>query len=149
MLKADRIRTEEDLSFYMNEVGEAGQIVVIADVGTGVAMDDVDQTVEITDTVANARVGGVLMQDVVNKDLTKTHINFHNGEVQVGGKVTVVRKGQVTTDQVSGSEITAPGPAYLAAGGTLSSTQASDAPKVGDFLTAQDADGFVRVSLSL
>lgn len=147
-LKPDRIRTEEDLSFYMNEVGEAGQVVVIADVGTGAAMDDVDQTVEITATVANADVAGILMQDVVDIDLTKHHLNRHDGSVQKGGKVTVLRRGQITTDKIDNT-VTAAGPAYLAAGGLLSTTQASNAPQVGYFVSAQDADGFVRVSVSL
>lgn len=149
MLKEDRIVTEQNLGFYMNVVGEAGQVVAVSGVGLGAEMDSVDQEVAITATLAFAVVGGILMQDVVNKDLTKTQPNFHNGEVQVGGKVTLLRRGELVTDQVSGTAITVAGPAYLAAGGTLSSTQALNAPRVGTFLSAQDADGFVRVSVSL
>ena len=148
MLKPNRIVTEQDLSFYMDEVAEAGIAAVVKSVGTGVSMDDVDHQVEVSSTVANKVVAGFLMQDVVDKDLTKHHLNFHNGEVNKGSKVTLLTKGQITTDQVDGA-VTASGPAYLAANGKVSATQATNAPRVGTFLTAKDDDGFVRLSVSL
>ena len=43
------------------------------------------------------------MNDVVNKDLTRTHLNQYKDEVQKGGKVTVMTRGWVVTSNVTGS----------------------------------------------
>ena len=46
---------------------------------------------------------GLLLNDVVNLDLTRQHINYAKDEVQQGSKVLLLRVGTVTTDQISGS----------------------------------------------
>jgi hypothetical protein len=60
---------------------------------------------------SGAKPVGVLLNDVVNLDLTRQHINWHKDEVQQGGKVTLLQVGQVTTDSVTGA-IAAGEPAY-------------------------------------
>ena len=67
---------------------------------------------EVGDT--NSRPVGILLNDVVDKDLTRTHLNQHKDEVQKGGKVTVLRKGYVVTDQIDSNVTVAAGErAYL------------------------------------
>ena len=46
---------------------------------------------------------GVLLNDMVNLDLTRQHLNQHKDEVQKGGKITILRKGYVVTDAISGT----------------------------------------------
>jgi hypothetical protein len=91
---------------------------------------------------------GVLLNDVVDIDLTRQHINFHKDEVSLGSKVALLRVGQVTTDDVSGTP-TAGDAAYTANSGQLSASQATGTVKVGTFLSSKDADGFAKVAINI
>ena len=71
------------------------------------------------------------MNDVVNKDLTRTHLNQHKDEVQKGGKVTILRKGYVVTNAVTGTP-TAGGAAY-ASPATAGNVDTSGTYQIGRF----------------
>lgn len=145
-LKPDRIEHLTDISFFMNTTAERGGVASFVTGGVGVAMDDADAIVEYT-TSCSGVPAGVLLNDVVNYDLTRQHINWHKDEVQVGGKVTLLRIGQVTTDLVDGDPI-AGDAAYVGPSGTISVDCAS-ATKIGTFLSSKDADGFAKVSVNI
>ena len=147
-LKPDRIELLTDISFFMNTTAERGGVVSAVTMGSGVSMDDANAVVAYAAVASGARPVGVLLNDVVNLDLTRQHINWHKDEVQVGGKVTVLRHGQVTTNLVAGTP-TAGADAYVANSGYISTVQAAGAVKVGQFLSAVDADGYAKVSVNL
>lgn len=132
----------------MNTTATRGGVVSATSAGSGVSMDDANAVVAYAANPSGAKPVGVLLNDVVDIDLTRQHINWHKDEVQKGGKVTVLRQGQVTTNLVAGSP-TAGADAYVAASGYLSTTQAAGAVKVGQFLSAVDADGYAKVSVNL
>ena len=100
-LKPDRIEAYTDISFFMNEVGDRGGVVVHSTSGSGVSMDDPNAVVEYAASPSGKSPAGLLLNDVVNLDLTRQHINWHKDEVQVGSKVTLLRQGQVTTNVVA------------------------------------------------
>ncbi len=145
-LKPDRIEHLTDISFFMNTTAERGGVVSFVSGGVGAAMDDADAVVEYA--VANTGApAGVLLNDVVNLDLTRQHINWHKDEVQIGGKVTLLRVGQVTTDLVDGT----PGAgdaAYVGPSGLIS-TSSSGATQIGTFLSSVDSDGYAKVSVNI
>ena len=115
-LKPDRIESLTDISFFMNTTAERGGVVSVVTGGSGVSMDDASAVVGYVAGASSALPMGVLLNDVVNLDLTRQHINWHKDEVQVGGKVTVLRQGQVTTDYlVAGSAPAAGSGAYVGA----------------------------------
>jgi hypothetical protein len=148
-LKPDRIEARTDISFFMNTVAERGGVASVVTGGAGVAMDDANAVVGYASAVSGALPVGVLMNDVVNIDLTRQHINWYKDEVQVGGKVTLLRQGQVTTNMVvSGNTPTAGVGAYVGANGLLS-TSSTNAVKVGTFLGSKDADGYVKVDINI
>lgn len=150
-LKPDRIEAYTDISFFMNETGERGGIVVhsVATTGVGVSMDDPNAVVEYAADQSGTVPAGLLLNDVVNLDLTRQHINWHKDEVQVGSKVTLLRQGQVTTNVVdSGLDISAGADAYYGADGVLT-TDSTDSVKVGRFLSDYDADGYVKVDINI
>lgn len=147
-LKPDRVELLTDISFFMNTTATRGGVVSATSAGSGVSMDDANAVVAYAANPSGAKPVGVLLNDVVDIDLTRQHINWHKDEVQKGGKVTVLRQGQVTTNLVAGSP-TAGADAYVAASGYLSTTQAAGAVKVGQFLSAVDADGYAKVSVNL
>ena len=106
-LRPDREIIFEDISFFMNETGERGVVVVYdtSVTASGSAMDDANAKVK-TPGVGNASgslPAGVLMNDVVNLDLTRQHINQHKEEVQINNKVTLLKEGWIVTNKVSGT----------------------------------------------
>lgn len=146
-LKPDRIEHLTDISFFMNTVAERGGVVSFVTSGVGVSMDDANAVVAYAPAASGSVPAGVLLNDVVNLDLTRQHINWHKDEVQVGGKVTLLRVGQVTTDLVTGNPEAGDG-AYVGPSGTISTTS-TNAVKIGTFLSGKDADGYAKVSVNI
>ena len=103
-LKSDRYELQTDISFFYNDgTATRGGVVVHDTYGSGAAMDQ-GVAVVAAETADSASVpAGILLNDVVNKDLTRTHLNQHKDEVQKGGKVTVLRKGYVVTNAIESS----------------------------------------------
>jgi hypothetical protein len=146
-LKADRIEALSDISFFMNTVAERGGVVSVVTAGSGVSMDDANAVVRYAPTVSGSKPLGILLNDVVNYDLTRQHINWHKDEVQVGGKVALLRQGQVTTNMVTGSP-TAGADAYVGVSGLVGTTS-TNSVKIGQFLSSADADGYVKLSVNI
>jgi hypothetical protein len=155
-LKPDRIEAYTDISFFCNDsTAERGVIAVHSTGGSGVAMDDA--LAVVTTVVANpsgTQPAGLLLNDVVNLDLTRQHINWHRDEVQTGSKVTLLRQGQVTTNSVvSGVTPTIGQDAYYGVNGQLTNVSTaggtSSGVKVGRFLSLKDSDGYVKVDINI
>lgn len=148
-LKPDRIENVTDISFFMNSVAERGGVVSVVTGGSGVSMDDGAAVVAYAVSPSGAKPLGVLLNDVVNLDLTRQHINWHKDEMQIGGKVTLLRQGQVTTDMlVPGVTPTAGVDAYVGASGLIG-TSSTNSTKVGQFLSSKDSDGYAKVSVNI
>jgi hypothetical protein len=146
-LKPDRIELLTDVSFFMNSTAERGGVACVTTGGSGISMDDANAVVAYAATVSGSKPVGVLLNDVVNIDLTRQHINWHKDEVQLGGKVTLLRNGQVTTNRVTGSPA-AGVDAYVGVSGLIG-TSSTNSVKIGQFLSAVDADGYAKVSVNL
>ena len=156
-LKPDRVEAYTDISFFMNETGERGGIVVHSTAGSGSAMDDANAVVEYAADQSGTYPAGLLLCDVVDLDLTRQHINWHKDEVQKGGKVTILRKGYVVTNAIEGSTTSLAGrPAFLAHSGNVSQSAIAEGdsfkdmvPIVGRFLSGVDEDGYAKVEIDL
>lgn len=146
-LKPDRIELLTDVSFFMNTTAERGGVVSVVTGGSGVSMDDAGAVVAYASVASGSKPVGVLLNDVVNIDLTRQHINWHKDEVQLGGKVTLLRQGQVTTNKVTGSPA-AGVDAYVGASG-LVGTSSTNAVKIGQFLSTTDSDGYAKLSVNI
>jgi hypothetical protein len=157
-LKPDRIETQTDVSFFMNNATSStivrGGVASVSTGGTGAAMDDASAVVAYATATSGAKPVGVLLNDVVNIDLTRQHINWHKDEVQGGGKVTLLQVGQVTTDKVTGT-VAAGDSAYVGASGLFSASAPADGTtedenyRVGRFLSSRDSDGYVKVAVNI
>ena len=152
-LKPDRIELLTDVSFFManatSSTIERGGVASVDTTGSGVAMDDANAVVKYHATASEAKPVGILLNDVVNIDLTRQHINWHKDEVQGGGKVTLLSQGQVTTDMiVTGNAPAAGSGAYVGADGKLT-TDSSAGEQVGTFLSQKDSDGYAKVSVNI
>ena len=152
-LKSDRYELQTDISFFYNEgVATRGGVVVHDTAGSGAAMDQGVNLVKYVAVTAASRPVGILLNDVVNKDLTRTHLNQHKDEVQKGGKVTVLRKGYVVTSNITGTPA-AGDPAYachVTAGNVRpDSPGSSGVLQVGRFMSTKDEDGYAKVEVNL
>jgi len=157
-LKADRYELQTDISFFYNAgTVTRGGVVVHGTAGSGAAMDQGVNLVEYKAAVAEGSVPvGILLNDVLNKDLTRTHLNQHKDEVQKGGKVTVLRKGYVVTNNIQGTP-SAGDIAYVHNNGNISngasiavaSLAASGNLAIGRFMTSKDEDDYCKVEINL
>ena len=156
-LKSDRNEEQTDISFFMYEVATRGGVASINTVGSGAAMDQGGALVTYAALPSGKIPVGLLVNDMVNIDLTRQHINQHKDEVQKGGKVTLLRKGYVVTNNIEGTTPTAGAPAYVAHSGNLSiadlsndDTDADGSTRiVGRFLSTVDEDGYAKVYIDL
>lgn len=162
-LKADRYELQTDISFFYNAgtATRGGVVVHDTTAGSGAAMDQGANLVKYAAATSATVPVGLLLNDVVNKDLTRTHLNQYKDEVQKGGKVTVLRKGYVVTNNITATGIApaasgtglAGQPAYAChvnAGNVRpDSPGSSGVLLVGRFLTSRDADGYAKVEVNL
>jgi len=159
-LKSDRHELQTDISFFMNEVKNRGHVVCHSGTGaSGAAMDNSSALVTIAANPSGKIPVGLLLNDMVNIDQTRQHINWHKDEVQKGGKVTLLRKGWVVTDVLYASLSPAVGDiAYLSHSGLLhdqpvaaddNAVSRSANLIVGRFMSKVDEDGYAKVEISL
>ena len=146
-LKSDRYELQTDISFFYNDGTATRGCAVVHDTtaGSGAAMD---QGVNLVKKATSGNPVGILLNDVVNKDLTRTHLNQHKDEVQKGGKVTVLRKGYVVTNAVDGSPVAGSG-AYLSGSVAGNISMVVSGTKIGAFLSSKDEDGYCKVEVNL
>jgi hypothetical protein len=155
-LKSDRYEAQTDISFFYNAgtATRGGVVVLDAAAASGAALDQGVNLVRYKQATATDVPVGVLLNDVVDKDLTRTHLNWFKDEVQKGGKVTVLTQGWVLTSNITGS----PTPGQVAyadsvtAGNiatTASNAQASGNLAIGRFMSNKDADGYAKVFVNL
>lgn len=160
-LKSDRYELQTDISFFYNAGAATRGGVVMHDTtaGSGAAMDQGVNLVRYASGTSATIPVGVLLNDVVNKDLTRTHLNQYKDEVQNGGKVTVLRKGYVVTNNITATGL-APAasgffgyPAFachINPGNVRPDSPASSGHLVvGRFLSTRDEDGYAKVEINL
>lgn len=145
-LKSDRFELQTDISFFYNDgVATRGGVVCHdTTAGSGAAMD---QGVNLVKYSTSGVPVGILLNDVVNKDLTRTHLNQHKDEVQKGGKVTVLRKGYVVTSNITGAP--SAGDEAYASEVNAGNIATSGTYVIGRFLSSQDEDGYAKVEVNL
>jgi hypothetical protein len=152
-LKADRNELDVDISFFMNETAEKGQLVAYSTAGSGAAMDQAGALATVAAATGSVIPIGVLLNDVVDIDLTRQHINWHKDEVQKGGKVSILKKGYVVTDQIEGTP-TAGALAFMDDADTgkfavAASIDDTEYTAVGRFMSVKDEDGYCKVEVNL
>lgn len=151
-LKADRRIVHDTFDYFCNDTtASRGSVVSVSTVGSGAGMDQSAMVCTVRGSSSGATPIGILMNDVVNYDLTRQKLNSYKDEVQSGSKVTITMKGELVTDKVAAVTITAGDSAYLSSSGVLTNVNggAANTPRVGTFMTKRDEDGFARVNVNL
>jgi hypothetical protein len=151
-LKSDRNEVQTDISFFMNEVATRGGIASLSTGGSGAAMDQGAALVTYAATASGKVPMGILLNDMVNLDLTRLHINQHKDEVQKGGKVTILRKGYIVTNSIEGADPSAGDSVYPAHSGNVAASDIvgdGTVSAIGRFLSSKDEDGYAKVEINL
>ena len=84
-LKTDRSTLQTDISFFLNEAATRGGIACLSTGGSGAAMDQGAALDTYPANPSGKIPVGLLLNDMVNIDLTRQHLNQHKDEVQKGG----------------------------------------------------------------
>ena len=155
-LKSDRSTLQTDISFFMNEAATRGGVASISTGGSGVSLDNGAAVVTYGAVPSGKVPVGVLLNDMVDIDLTRQHLNQHKDEVQKGGKVTLLTKGWVVTNNLQGTPA-AGDLAYLGHSGNIANSDLSNDDSdsdgssrvVGRFLSAVDQNGYAKVFIDL
>ncbi len=162
-LKGDRYELQVDISFFNNGVANTrGGVACLTTVGSGGAMD---QSVAVVGYPANSSGAfpmGIQLNDIVNIDLTRQHINFYRDEAIVGSKVAVARKGYLVTNSIiaGAAAIAAGDMAVLCSSGQLTNLPGTAEwggsawnkalnPKVGRWISTTDEDGYAKIEIQL
>jgi len=153
-LKPQRSSTiNYNVQFFANAVADRGGIVcaTTGTPGSGAARDSANMTVEYAANPSGRYPIGLLLNDIVNKDLSQTWRNDFRYETQVGDKVPIATKGTFTTNALTGGTASViPGqPAFLGPTGTITATQPTGARQVGTFQSRVDEDGYFSVQIDL
>lgn len=155
-LKGDRLVTNYvDISYFMNETATRGGVVCISTGGSGAAMDQSQALVTYSANPSGKRAVGLLLEDMVNYDLTRQHANFYRDEMQQGGKVALMQKGWAVTNSLVGTP-TIGDYAVLDNSGNLGvitianyTPNGVNKPYVGYWKSVKDEDGYAKVQIDL
>ena len=157
-LKNNRYEFATDISYFMNEVASRGGIASISTVGSGAALDQSAALVTYAANSSGATPRGLLLNDMVNLDLTRQHLNQHRDEVQLGGKVTLGVKGWWITNSIIGTPAAGDLAVLSSSGNIAPLTQANSVtgawnkalnPLIGKFWGKLDEDGYAKVFVDL
>lgn len=151
-LRGDRQVIQTDISYTLNDVAAPGVVLCFSTQGSGMALGDMAGLVTLHATGSGQVVAGVLLNNFVNINQTLYHRNFHKDEHVIGERCTILRKGWVVTDKVTGTPALG-NKAYLTANGVVTPTLGTGGivgnPLVGTFGGAKDEDGYVKLEVNL
>ncbi len=149
-LKSDRQEQYTDIRYFMNETAERGCIVIHDTSTSGLGgLDDAGSLVKKPTDSGGVAVG-MLMNDVVNIDLSRYSLNEHKDEVQVNSKVCLMRRGGARTNMiVAGQNPVAGSGAYHTTSGLLTMVSGGTGSYVGRWASSKDEDGYAYVEINL
>lgn len=156
-LKGDRqiLDNGTDISFFMNEAAERGYVAVFSTVGSGAALDQAAALLTVSAYPSGQTPAGLLLEDMVDINQARQHINWYKDEVIKGSKMAILRDGWVVTNAIyPGTTPAAGNRAYLSHSGLLTPTKNAThglllTPLVGEFLSSKDEDGYCKVAIKL
>lgn len=145
-------RRYHNTTVFVSAAAERGGVLTLSTTSSGSAFGDSAVVGAYAANPSGRVVLGVLVEDFVDKDLTRTHLNWHKSEQIINSPASVLNQGFVTTNMTEGA-ITTPGPAYLGHSGRIGRVStllgAGAEMEVGVIETIPDEDGYVRFRFNL
>lgn len=153
-IKADRQVDAVELRYFLNETAAKGNVLVVSTAGSGVAMDSTSNLATVAANSSGTKPLGILLNEFVNVDQTRYPLNWHKDQHQQGDKCTILTKGWVVTNRITGSP-SAGQWAVLSSSGTVTgvaphaNTNEVANPFIGRFRTSIDEAGYATVEVDL
>lgn len=149
-LKPDYHVVEWAPDFVCNDVISAGDVLCYSTAGSGQAMGADAGVATLKSNPSGFIPLGLSVAAFVSIDETVQHVNFYNNQQVLGDKAPLMRKGWVVSNRVLGSP-TAGAIAYLAGTGMYTATNggAAATPKIGEFKSIKDEDGYAKIEINL
>lgn len=150
-LKGDRVELDTLTTFYINETGDPGLLVCFLSGASGAALDSSSAVVGVASDSSGAKPAGILLNQVVNIDLSKFQLDGYKDQIQVGQKCTILRKGRVVTNNIRSGNSPAVGEtAYFDDNGALTNTNSGfGSDPVGKWLSSKDSDGYATIDINI
>lgn len=152
-------RDDLDYDAIMNATGERGGIVCTDNTtASGVVIDQGANKVNYVANPSGVSARGLLFTDMVNKDLSQTHLDHYKYERQQGTKCVYAKGGKWTTNFVYPGHSPAPGDdAYVGHSGYIGNADVAtdhvDATgtsrRVGTWISAKDENGYATIQLNI
>src|SRR5687768_9686521 len=98
-LRPDRVIEMTDTLSILNTVAAKGCGLVIKTGGSGVAMGTSQQEVDMVANPSGYKFAGILLNDFVDVDETRFHINWNKEEQNIGDNADVLTRGWVVTNK--------------------------------------------------
>lgn len=152
-LKEERLVLETDISCNCSTTASQGEGLCYSTSGSGVSQGDSAGIVLKATNPSGLVFAGPVLNEFVNVDETVYFLNRHKDQMNINEPATVLRKGYITTNSISGTP-TKGATAYLIASGLFSPTVdaaggVAQSPKAGQFGGIKDADGYVKIEFNL
>lgn len=152
-IRPDRLILEDDSYHTLAATTEKGVGVCYNAAGSGTALGDRQGTLQVAASPSGLVFAGILLQDFVNVDETRFHINWNREEQQSGDNAQVMTKGWVVTNKVTGAPSEG-SRAYLTVNGTFTPTVSATGgvaatPVAGEFGSSVDESGYVKIKINL
>lgn len=158
-LKGDRQEITHDISFFDNDTtAERGGIVSLSTAGSGAALDQAAAVVTYAALPSGKVPVGMLLNDIVNVNQARYHINYQKNEMNTGGKAVLMTEGWAVTNMIApGATPTAGKQAVLAQSGLITTAggvyaQSDDNTglnRVGRWMSVKDEDGYAKLYVKL
>jgi hypothetical protein len=154
-LKPDRNIVDDSVSYFIPAItygGDRGGVVVATGATpSGAAMDQTVNGAWYAATASGKAPIGMLMNDVVDIDLTRQVLNPYKSEALIGDKGSIMRKGWAVTDMVDTTTgtVTVGATAYVGPSGKITADSSEGHPQVGKFLSGIDEDGYFKIYIDL
>lgn len=150
-LKGDRDIFRGTIDYSCLAIANRGLVACHSTGGSGVALGASAGNVDVFATASGKVPVGVLLQDVVSLDQTRYDLNQHKEQAPSGAPVWLATHAVLVTNEIiAGQTPTAGQTAYMSTGGQVTPTMSTTGgivatPKVGQFLSSKDADGYAKV----
>lgn len=153
-LKGDRDIYMTNPDFICDVAAEAGQVLIIKATqpsgrGVGQAINDAAPVATLSSSPPSGTVvAGLLLTDVQDIDEAVQHRNYQKVTQVKNENACLLTNGYVWTNKITGTPAIG-GAAYLAANGTLGTSQTNSIPAVGEWKSSKDTDGYAKVYIKL
>lgn len=148
-----RNEIETDITSKCTTAADAGVGLVVITSGSGATIGDQSSDVGLVSNPSGYKFAGLLLHEVANINESLFHRNWNKEQMLVGERCTLGKKGQWSTDKITGSP-TRGDTAYLTSNGNFTPTVSATGglvatPKAGQFRGTKDQNGFAEIDFNL